>query len=264
MTAKSESLPGTRNSPGAWELRDLLAALERDLVGGSEQVREEAILRLRDLGPDALPALPVIARAIGDTDELVVTKALEIFDRLCPTIARRLPELWSRLSQCDDKIRLAAVAELVRILPTLGPAQTTAHAHQAVKEDTVQQARKPSLPAEVSGKWIAWDENQEAVVAAADTYPELMQLIAEIGLAEPIIERAPGVHPALQEMPVELLEGESADILKDVRETIPGADEWLDTPNTRLWCKKPRDLIGTPQERHLRYLLRGLWSGITS
>jgi hypothetical protein len=128
----------------------------------------------------------------------------------------------------------------------------------------VPEAPRVPLPPDLQGRWIAWDENQENLFAVADTYPELMERVQQMGLVDPIIERAPGLHPAIANMPFELLEGESSDILKDIRETIPDAEEWLETPNTRLWCKKPRDLIGTTQERQLRYLLRGFWSGITS
>src|SRR5438105_4859912 len=107
----------------------------------------------------------------------------------------------------------------------------------------------PDLP----GRWIAWDENREKVLAAADTYPELMLHVQQMGLVDSIIERAPGLHPAVGKRPFELLKGESSDILKDIRETIADADRWLDTPNTRFWCKTPRDLIGTAQEWQLRY-----------
>ncbi len=128
----------------------------------------------------------------------------------------------------------------------------------------MQEPHEPLLPANLAGKWIVWDDNQEKVLAAADSYPALMRSIKQLGLVDPIVERAPVVSPNDPAVPVELLEGESSDILKDVQETIPDADHWLDTPNTRLGYKRPRDLIGTPGERQLRYLLRGLWSGITS
>ncbi len=119
------------------------------------------------------------------------------------------------------------------------------------------------LAPEYRGKWIAWDENQEHIVAADETYPGLMCQVEKMGLLDPEIERAPVLHSALSDEPVALLEGESPDILADLRATIPDVDEWLDTPNTRLWFKKPRDVVGTSQERHLRYLLRGIWSGMT-
>jgi hypothetical protein len=128
----------------------------------------------------------------------------------------------------------------------------------------VQESRETFPPADLPGRWIAWDENQDQILAAADSYLALMRCIDQLGLVDPVIERAPGVQPMDSAVPVVLLNGESSDILQDVRETIPDADRWLDTPNTRLGYQRPRDLIGTPGERQLRYLLRGLWSGITS
>jgi hypothetical protein len=112
--------------------------------------------------------------------------------------------------------------------------------------------------------WIAWDEEQEHVLASADTYPEVMGRVAALGLTDPVVEKAPGLHPAVAARQFTLFPDESPDILDDVRRTIPDPDQWLDTPNTRMWCKKPRDLIGTSEERQLRYMLRGIRSGITS
>jgi hypothetical protein len=133
-----------------------------------------------------------------------------------------------------------------------------------VKEVPVQNAATSPYPPGSEGKWIAWDENQERMLAFADTYPELMERVREMGLIDPTIERAPGVHPVAAAKPFKLLEGESPDILVDVRNTVSDPEKWLDTPNTRLGFKKPRDLIGTTQERLIRYLLRGIWAGITS
>ncbi len=145
-----------------------------------------------------------------------------------------------------------------------GPANARSDETEPIKEDALPEPIEVSLPPEYWGKWIAWDDNWEQILAADDTYPGLMQRVERMGLVDPYIERAPGSPSGLAEAPLALLEGESSDILKDLQETIPNADEWLDTPNTRLWYKKPRDLIGTPQERQLRYLLRGIWSGVTS
>ena len=131
----------------------------------------------------------------------------------------------------------------------------------------MSETANPSPLAELSlspGQWVAWDKHQEHVLAAADTYPEMMARISELGLGDPVVEKAPGIHPLVAAKEFTLLPNESSDIIDDVRMTIPDPDLWLDTPNTRLWCEKPRDLIGTEQERQLRYLLRGIRSGITS
>ena len=91
---------------------------------------------------------------------------------------------------------------------------------EALQGDAVQGPTEIPLPADLRGKWIAWDENQGKVLAATDTYAELMQCVEQMGLVNPLMERAPGLHPAVAAAPLMLLEGESPDILKDLRETI--------------------------------------------
>lgn len=60
----------------------------------------------------------------------------------------------------------------------------------------------------------------------------------------------------------DLLEGEEADILKEVGTTVRDPNTWLDQPNGQLGGIRPRDLIGTPQEKHLRNLLRAIKHGM--
>jgi hypothetical protein len=127
-----------------------------------------------------------------------------------------------------------------------------------------QELSPPTLPNAHSGQWVAWDADRKQLLAVADTYAEIMRRVADAGAVDPVVEKAPGFHPEVAARPFTLLEDESTVILDDVRKTIPDPEQWLDTPNTRLWCQKPRDLIGTPQERYVRYLLRGIRSGITS
>jgi hypothetical protein len=62
----------------------------------------------------------------------------------------------------------------------------------------------------------------------------------------------------------DLLPGEHRDVVQDVKSVIQDADTWLDTPNDRLGGQKPRDLINTPDEIQLRYLVRAIkYGGIT-
>ena len=112
------------------------------------------------------------------------------------------------------------------------------------------------------GRWLAWDVHQKNIIAAADTYSEIMKLVTDQD--DVVVEKAPGLHPTIATRPFTLLEDETANIIDDVRKSIPDPDNWLDTPNTRLWCQKPRELVGTPEEKYLRYLIRGIKSGITS
>jgi hypothetical protein len=114
------------------------------------------------------------------------------------------------------------------------------------------------------GRWIAWDENMEHVIASADSYLELVDHIERMNLGNPHMLTAPGDHPAFANKPFELQEGESPDILHDIRITIPNPDQWLDAPNPHLGLQKPRDLIGTDQEPLIRNILRSIWNGIFS
>ncbi len=264
MTTRETSAPKSAESLASQ--REVITALESELASGSSWEREKAICQLLDLGRAALPALPAIVRAIADANEIVATKALAIIERLYPTVPEQFTGLWLRLHSLEDKDRLAASEELGNLLPTLVPGRANAGSDEteSVEEDAVPEPFEMSLPPEYHGKWIAWDEKQEQVVAADDTYLGLLHRVEQMGLVDPQIERAPVVDSALAEAPLALLEGESPDILEDLRQTIPDTDEWLDTPNTRLWFKKPRELLGTPQERQLRDLLRGIWSGVTS
>jgi hypothetical protein len=138
---------------------------------------------------------------------------------------------------------------------------------KACKIDRIKGAggsEEPTVATEHSGKWIAWRPTDKVVLAAADTYAEIMQAVGDPVPADLVIEKAPGVHRAVAERKFQLLDDESPDILEEVRSTIPDADRWLSTPNTRLWFEKPRDVIGTPREVYVRYLLRGIRNGITS
>jgi hypothetical protein len=244
--------------PAGAKLQVFLEALERQLASDSVRDREEAIRGLWDLGPAAAGALPSIAKAVGDPEESVAYKAFQMFEQLCPqSVLDQFPGLPDRL-QGEGQVRLQAIEELVRLLPPLQ------YGDRGSKEDPVISSPRPLAPAGYEGKWIVRRQNDERILGAADTYPEILELAKRLGRADLVVERAPGIDPDVAAKPFELLNGESPDIEKDIRETIPDADRWLDSPNAQLWFQKPRDLIGTPQERELRYLLRGIWSGITS
>jgi hypothetical protein len=114
------------------------------------------------------------------------------------------------------------------------------------------------------GSWIAWNKVGLSVIAITDTYGDALIQANRAGETDPEIEKAAGVHPVAASRLFALLEDESSDVLVDVERIIPNAKEWLDTPNTNLWFEKPRDLVGTDRELHLRYLLRGIRNGITT
>ena len=61
----------------------------------------------------------------------------------------------------------------------------------------------------------------------------------------------------------ELFDDENPDVLEDLREIIgEELDEWLDTPHLKFGDKKPRELVGTPQEKEIRILIRQIRDGI--
>jgi hypothetical protein len=59
-----------------------------------------------------------------------------------------------------------------------------------------------------------------------------------------------------------LLPDEPPDIVEHVRQVIPDAERWLDTPNHNFCYVTPRSLIGTEQEWFLRSLLRAIKYGL--
>ena len=47
------------------------------------------------------------------------------------------------------------------------------------------------VPAELSGKWIAWDENALHIVASGDTEQQAIDRAKQLGVDEPYLEKVP-------------------------------------------------------------------------
>ena len=60
----------------------------------------------------------------------------------------------------------------------------------------------------------------------------------------------------------EVFEDEEPDIMEELKKFFDDPEPWLDIPHERLMGRKPRELIGTDQEIHLRNLLRRIKYGI--
>ena len=60
----------------------------------------------------------------------------------------------------------------------------------------------------------------------------------------------------------DLLPDEKADLRQEVQDMFADPDYWLDMPNDQLGGRKPRDLIGTEDERHVRNLIRAIKYGM--
>ncbi len=118
--------------------------------------------------------------------------------------------------------------------------------------------------ADYPAQWIAWDASRKNIVAVADDYLGIMEQLDQLRVDDAWVDVGPGIPPGFKQPPLELMPGESKNILDDIKSTLPDAEEWLDSPNNRLGGKKPRDLIGTPDERYIREMLRRVWSGALS
>lgn len=126
----------------------------------------------------------------------------------------------------------------------------------SVKEDQVEGPPEEVHPANKPGTWRAWDEERERILAWADTFPKLVELIEQKGLGDPHVDTAPGFPPGFFEEAAKLIDDESSNILTDVYKIIPDAEQWLDTPNDHFGLKTPRELVGTVNEWQLRFMLR--------
>jgi hypothetical protein len=49
-----------------------------------------------------------------------------------------------------------------------------------------------------------------------------------------------------------------------IREVVPDADLWMETPNSHFGGKKPKDVIGTDHEKGLRNLVLAIKYGMFS
>ncbi len=128
-------------------------------------------------------------------------------------------------------------------------------------------ARKPrpkpvtdeaSLP---PGNWVAWDRDRKKILAVGTHFWKVMQKAFKAGEEEPHVEKTPGLSPAAARRRFTREKWESPNVIDDVRKMVPGAEDWLDTPNTLFAGERPRDLIGTDREELLRDALRSIRAG---
>ncbi len=61
-----------------------------------------------------------------------------------------------------------------------------------------------------------------------------------------------------------LLPGEKADLYEEIKDVVPNAVRWLNTPNSLFGGQKPKDLIGTDEEQRLRDVIRAIKYGMVS
>lgn len=116
----------------------------------------------------------------------------------------------------------------------------------------------------LAGRWVAWDRHRRQIIAVADSYPEVMKSVPDPEDPDVVVRTAPGFRPDVLARPFILLEDESPDVREDVKDVIgDDYERWLDTPHWWFGAP-PRSLIGTENEKELRYLLRHIRYGIPS
>ena len=65
----------------------------------------------------------------------------------------------------------------------------------------------------------------------------------------------------MQQQPTDTSPDTTSDLLKDIEDTFADPEAWLNTPNLRLAGQKPIDLIGTPDEKLVRYIIDSIKYG---
>ena len=53
-----------------------------------------------------------------------------------------------------------------------------------------------------------------------------------------------------------LLDGEDVNLVQELKKLFSDPQPWLDTPNAQFMGRKPRELLGTEEEEHLRNWIR--------
>ena len=180
-----------------------------------------------------------------------------------PDAEEILIELLSPVESEDPKVRLAAISQVIIILPQVLAALS------GMMPDGSSAAFNQPVPVmedlmEYAGRWVAWTRDRQRVLAVADSFADVMNQAIRSGESDPYVKKIPGVSPEGARKPFVILEDESSNIVDDVSKVVPDPEAWLDSPNSSLGGERPRDLIGTEMEREVRYLLRGIKDGITT
>ena len=255
MPEKPKSTTRDRLRPVAQVLEDL------DSPEPSKRVR--AIAECGDLAPYVGAVLAALLRGLNDPDEHVRLKAFQGLPRAFPDAEERLIKLLSPVESDDPKVRLAAISQVIIILPQVLAALS------GMTPDGSSAAFNQPVPVtedlmEYAGRWVAWTRDRQRVLAVADSFADVMNQAIRSGESDPYVKKVPGVSPDGARKPFVILEDESSNIVDDVSKVVPDSEAWLDSPNSSLGGERPRDLIGTEMEREVRYLLRGIRDGITT
>jgi antitoxin Xre/MbcA/ParS-like protein len=240
-----------------------VAQVLKDVDSSDPLKRASAIAECGDLAPYLGAVLAALLRGLNDPDDIVRLKAFQGLPRAFPSAEKILIKLLSSVESEDPKVRLAAISQVITILPQvlavlsgMTPDGSAGDLNQPVPvmEDLV----------EYPGRWVAWTRDRQRVLAVADSFADVINQANQSGESDPYVKKVPGVSPQSARKPFAILQDESSNIVEDVSKVVPDADVWLNSPNSSLGGERPRDLIGTESEREVRYLLRGIRDGITT
>jgi Protein of unknown function (DUF2384) len=240
-----------------------VAQVLKDLDSSEPSKRTRVIGECRDLAPCVGAVLAGVLRGLNDPDEVVRLKAFQGLLRAFPGAEEKLIQLLSPVESEDPRVRGAAIGQMITILPRvlavlsgMMPRESSAALNQPVllTEDLMEYA----------GRWVAWTNDRQRVLAVADSFADVVDQAARSGEPDPYVNKVPGVSPESARKPFMILDDESSNIVDDVSKVVPDAEVWLDSPNSSLGGERARDLIGTDMEQDVRYLLRGIKDGITT
>lgn len=245
-----------RRRPSRDHLRPV-AQIFTDLDSPEPSRRQRAISECWNLAPHVGAILAALLRGLNDDDELVRLQAAKGLLRAFPSARTMLSRLVNNIESNEPKVRLAAIERIITILPNVLAAlagvrpddsSTPGKQPEPVREDLMEHA----------GRWVAWTRDRQRILAVADSFADAMAQALVAGEHDPYVKKAPGIALEAGRKPFALLDGESPNIIDDIRKLFPDPQAWLDAPNDSLGGAKPRDLISTDREREVRYLLRGL------
>ena len=228
-----------------------VAKVLKDLDSSEPSKRKRVIEECGDLAPYVGAVLAALLRGLNDPDEVVRLKAFQGLPCAFPGAEEMLIKLLSPVESEDPKVRLAAISQVITILPQVLAALS------GMTPDGSSAASNQPVPVtedlmEYAGRWVAWTRDRQRVLAVADSFADVMNQAIRSGESDPYVKKVPGVSPEGARKPFVILEDESSNIVDDVSKVIPDAEVWLDSPNSWLGGERPRDLIGTEMEREVR------------
>ena len=164
------------------------ARLEKDLQSGDHHVRREAAFELRELGAEALPALPALIGALGDDDEQVAARAVTAIARIGPKASPAIPALIDTMDPEGRRYDEQVVYRAAYALSEIGEA-SVGPLREALRDRSGRRRAGAALALELIGAGAS-AAIPELLIALHDDGPEVRRAAAEaLGvIGEPALE----------------------------------------------------------------------------